>query len=227
MNINPIQEYILIEALLDGCEKHGEKFSQLLSQDLTFENKERVLSLVIDYAIEYADHFVTDPENISFEEDVFDSSVSKIYISNLLEFKAPAAFKPSLRSRHLAWAGKGRISAARKISKAAGEQIASGRSRLFGSGQKSVGDAMRAARDYAGGGYYGRAAGHLARAGYHAGRGALSMGVGAARKGLAQQLRSSGRRLVAAPQREQEKAEKLSAIQQGIQQRRMANVPSY
>lgn len=227
MNINPIQEYILIEALLDGCEKHGEKFSQLLSQNLTFENKERVLGLVIDFAVEHADRFVADPENITFQEDVFDSAISKIYLSDLYELAPGKPFKPSMKARLHARAGKKRMRDAAEIRRAAKDQISSGRSRLFGSGQKSVGDALRAARDHAGGGFYGRAAGHLARAGYHGGRGALSMGVGAARKGLAGYLASSGKKMMAKPDMERERAERLANIQNRMQARRMANVPNY
>jgi hypothetical protein len=213
MNINVIQESILIESILDGCDMYGENFSRVLTQNLTFENKERIVNLVIEFARVHAGDFVVDPENIEFQEDVFDTAISKLYLMELVK----GGFKPSFRATQLANIGAKRIKYGEGLSQRASNQITAGRNRLLGSGDKSVGFSLRAAKIRAGAGQYGAAAGNVARAGYQAGRGAMSIAGGGIRKGFANYLTSSGEKFKNRPQAEENRYNRRLAADAAIQ----------
>lgn len=234
---HPILELILIDSLLDGLDRYGEKFLKLLQQDLNFEQKGKLVDLIGFEIIENAIPYIEDPENLIIDESSFDFCLSKIILSEVLielvgpiPKGAPIPSQLTGRSRRLYRYGKSLKSQARTISKAADKQIAGSRERLFGGGKGSVRDSLSAAKTYAGTRTLGgaaRAAGNLVGAGYHAVRGATSLATGGARKLLSRAVMARGRQLQASPYKKYMTQQRIQKAKEDIEARRQrfANVP--
>lgn len=228
---HPIMEQILIESFLDGVDRLGETFATILQQDLSFEQKGRIIDVIGFEIIENALPYIEDPENLQIDEASFDFCLSKILLSEVLtELVAnkPNPSQMSLRQRHHIRTGRARIRSGIKISRAADAQIAKNKERLFSGGKKgSVADSLRTAGTYAKSGNYLRAGANVVGGAYRAGKGALGLATGGARKLLSKAVISSGKGLKASPYQKWQAQQRLKKAKEDIDTRRQryANVP--
>lgn len=231
---HPVLEAIIIDSLLDGVDRYGEKFATLLQQDLTFEQKGKIIDLLAFELSEHADIYIEDPENLYIDEVSFDSSLAKVILSEVLNEALVSRPKPSqlgMRQKFLRGYGKSLIKSGIKTSRAADTQIAANRNRLFGGGAGTVRDRLTYARKMAGTRTLGGAA--LAGmstvgAGLKAARGIGGLAVGGARKMLAKGVMARGRRLRKLPYLSYQARQRREDVRKEMAARRQqyANVPA-
>lgn len=230
---DPLLEVILIDSLISGVEYHGEKFANLLQQDLSFEQKGRIIELIGFEIIENSIPYIEDPENIEIDETSFDYCLSKLLISEILTEAIPSRVplkNMNMRQKHVfKWGGTLKRQG-KKIDKAATAQIGGARQRLFGQGKGTVSGSLQAAKAMAKTGTIGGTAlagKSLIGAGLRAARGVGGLAVGGARKALAGGLKARGRMLQGSPYRGYMARQKRDNAREEIKayNQRYANVP--